>query len=214
LAAKLVGSKGTVIGVDKSPEAIALASRRASSARVMNMQFITRDLLDLDLEEPVDALIGRLVLMYFPDPAALLRHLLNFVKPGGIVVFQEIDMDNSKSEPTCELFEISLQRIKQSFARAGVDIRTSLKLSRILQEAGLPAPQMIGGARVESGPDSPAYEQVRQITHTLLPLMERTGVASAAEVDIETLAARLREETLACKATIVSPAMIGAWTRK
>lgn len=214
LAAKLVGPKGTVIGVDKSPEAIALASRRASSARLTNIQFLNGDLLELRLEEPVDALIGRLVLMYFPDPAAVLRRLLDFVKPGGLVVFQEIDMDNSKSEPTCELFEISIQRIKQTFARAGVDIRTSLKLSRIFQECGLPAPRMIQGARVESGPDSPAYEQVTQITRTLLPLMERTGVATAAEVDIETLTARLREESLAHDAAIVSPGMIGAWARK
>lgn len=214
LATRLVGSKGTVIGVDKSPEAIALAAQRATSARLTNMQFLNVDVLELVLEEPVDALIGRLVLMYFPDPAAILRHLVNFVKPGGIVAFQEMDMDASKSEPICELFEMSLWRIKQTFTRAGVDICTSLKLARIFQDAGLPAPQMIQGARVESGPDSPAYEQVTQITRTLLPLMERTSVATAKEVDIETLAARLREETLRRNATLVSPAMIGAWTQK
>jgi len=44
--------------------------------------------------------------------------------------------------------------------------------------------------------------------------MERTGVATAAKVDIETLTARLREEVLARNATLVSPGMIGAWTRK
>jgi len=214
LAAKLVGAKGTVIGVDKAPKAIALASRRASSARLTNLQFLNGDVLELRLEEPVDALIGRLVLMYFPNPAAVLRRLLGFVKPGGIVVFQEMDMEASRSEPACDLFETSLQRIKQTFTRAGVDILTSLKLSRIFQESGLPAPRMIQGARVESGPDSPAYEQVTQITRTLLPLMERTGVATAAKVDIETLTARLREEVLARNATLVSPGMIGAWTRK
>ncbi|HET9913113.1 MAG TPA: class I SAM-dependent methyltransferase [Anaerolineales bacterium] len=214
LAAKLVGPEGKVVGVDKSPEALALAARRASSARLMNVQFMNFDLLELSLAEPVDALIGRLVLMYFPDPAAMLRRLLNFVKPGGIVAFQEMDMDASKSEPACELFETSLWRIKQTFTRADVDIRTSLRLGRIFEEAGLPAPQMIGGTRVESGPDSPAYEQVTEITRTLLPLMERTGVATAEEVGIETLAARLREETVTRNATLVSPAMIGAWAQK
>jgi SAM-dependent methyltransferase len=214
LAAKLVGPQGTVIGVDKSPEAIALAARRAGSGRLMNVQFLNGDLTELSLEEPVDALIGRLVLMYFPDPAALLRHLGGFVKPGGIVAFHEMDMDGAKAEPTYELFEITLQRIKQTFIRAGIDIRTGLKLGRIFEEAGLPAPQMIQGARVERGPDSPVYEQPVQIARTLLPLMQRMGVATAEEVDIETLAARLRKETLAHNSTIVSPAMIGAWTQK
>jgi len=214
LAAKLVGPKGTVIGVDKSLEAIALAARRASSARLMNMQFLTSDLLDLALEEPVDALIGRFVLVYFPDPAALLRHLAGFVKPGGIVSFQEMDMDAAKAEPAFELFETTLQRIKQAYLRAGIDIKSSLRLWRTFQDAGLPAPQMIQSARVESGPDALIYDQGAQITRTLLPLMERNGVATAEEVDVQTLAARLRQGALRHNATIVSPALIGAWTQK
>jgi hypothetical protein len=44
--------------------------------------------------------------------------------------------------------------------------------------------------------------------------MERTGVASAAEVEVDTLAARLREEIVAADATVVPPPLIGAWTRK
>ena len=44
--------------------------------------------------------------------------------------------------------------------------------------------------------------------------MERTGVASAAEVGVETLAARLRDEAVALDATLAPPPLIGAWTRK
>jgi hypothetical protein len=43
-------------------------------------------------------------------------------------------------------------------------------------------------------------------------LMERTGVAGAGEVGIETLATRLREEAISLDATIVSPSFVGAWT--
>jgi hypothetical protein len=67
---------------------------------------------------------------------------------------------------------------------------------------------------VESGPDPPVYAYVAQTTRTLLPLMERTGMATAAEVGLETLAARLREEIVAADATVVTPPLIGAWTRK
>ena len=213
LAAKFVGPEGTVIGVDKSPEAIATASKRATNAGLTNVQFLTSDLLEISLEEPVDALIGRFVLVYFSDPVALLRHLVRFVKPGGIVAFHEMSMDGATSEPTVELFARTLARLKLAHIRAGIDIRSSLRLSQTFRQAGLPAPHMIQAARVESGPDAMIYEQAAQVTRTLLPLLERTGVATAEEIDIETLAARLRHESLALDATLVSPTLIGAWTR-
>ncbi len=43
--------------------------------------------------------------------------------------------------------------------------------------------------------------------------MEKTRVATAEEVAVDTLAARLREEAIALKATLVSPSLIAAWTR-
>jgi hypothetical protein len=89
-----------------------------------------------------------------------------------------------------------------------------LKLARVFQEAGLARPHLLQGARVENGPDSEAYGVITQLTRTLLPLMERTGIATAAEVGLETLADRLCTEAVTNNATWVSPAFIGAWSRK
>ncbi len=213
LAASLVGPSGEVIGVDRSAEAIARATHRATEAGLTNVRFLTQDVADLSLDAPVDALVGRLVLMYFADPAVMLRRLLAWVKPGGIVAVQELDMDGVRSDPNCPLFETAAQRIRETFSRAGYDPRTGLKLWRIFREAGLPAPRMILGARVEAAPDSLIYEQVAEVTRSLQPLTERLGVATAADIGIETLADRIREEAEALGATLVSPSLIGAWTR-
>ena len=213
LAARRVGPTGTVLGVDRAPEAVEVAERRAREAGLTNVSFAVHDLSDLTLTGPVDALIGRLVLMYLGDPAAALRRLLDDVKPGGVVAFQEMDMGTATCEPDCPLFATTGERIIQTFVRAGLDHRTGLKLARIYRNAGLPAPQTLQGARVESGPDSPVYAWLAQTTRTLLPLMERTGVASAAEVGVDTLEARLREAVVAADATVVPPPLIGAWAR-
>jgi hypothetical protein len=152
--------------------------------------------------------------MYLDDPAAVQRRLLESVRPGGVVAFQEMDMGAVTCQPDCALFATSADRIVQTFARAGLDHRTGLRLARIYRDAGLPAPETLQGARVESGPDSAVYAYVEQVTRTLLPLMERTGLATAAEVGLDTLAARLREEVVAADATVVPPPLIGAWARK
>jgi ubiquinone/menaquinone biosynthesis C-methylase UbiE len=214
LAASIVGREGSVTGVDKSPEAVALATQRATAAGLTNVQFITQDVSTYEAEKPFDALIGSLILMYFSDPAVILRRLAEFVRPGGVIAFQEMDMYGAKAAPPCPLFDLSMERMRQTFSRAGTDLYACLKLTQIFEEAGLPAPQMIQGARVESGAEAAAYHQIERVLRSLLPLMERTGVATAAEVDVETLAERLRQEALAVGATMVAPPLIGAWTRK
>ncbi|GIV79923.1 MAG: hypothetical protein KatS3mg050_4317 [Litorilinea sp.] len=160
LAAKLVGPEGAVIGVDRAPEAIAFAHQRAQSAGLTNVQFIAADLADFQLDgEPVDAVIGRLVLMYFPDPAAVLRRLLAFVKPGGIVAFQELDIPVTPPvevmcDPICETYVAAGTRINQALSRIGADTRIGSKLRHIYQQAGLPGAQTMAMLRYENGPDS------------------------------------------------------------
>lgn len=213
LAASMVGPGGSVLGVDKSPEAIAFATQRAEAAGLTNVRFIHRDLADLALDEAFDALVGRLVLMYFADPGTLLGQLAALVRPGGVVAFHEFDLAACTSEPRCGVFETAIERLTQTFGRVGADCRAGRKLGQIFDAAGLPSPQMIAGARVERGAESDVYGQVTRITQTLLPLIIRTGVASAEEVGIETLAERMRAESVALRATLFSPVFIGAWAR-
>jgi SAM-dependent methyltransferase len=214
LAARIVGPTGTVTGIDRSPESVALASRRAAAAGLANVRFLTADARDFVLDEPVDALIGRLVLMYWPEAASAVQHLARSVKPGGIITFQDYDLAASKSEPWCPQFETALNRLRQTFTLAGAETRMGLKLGRVFEDAGLPTPTMLMAARVERGPEAEAYHQVTEITRTLLPLMERTGVATSDVVDIDTMARRLKEEALALRATLVAPSLVGAWSRK
>lgn len=212
--ARIVGPSGRVIGIDRSPEAVLLAARRADADGLDNVAFRVADVAEPIEPDAFNALVGRLVLMYAPDPAAWLRQLARAVKPGGIVTFQEFDMEGATSGPACPLYDATIRRLREAFGRGGAETRMGLRLGRVFEDAGLPAPRMLLGARVERGPDSPAYQQVADVTRTLLPLMEKTGVATAAEVGIDTLASRLRDEAVALDATLVSPLLVGAWARK
>jgi ubiquinone/menaquinone biosynthesis C-methylase UbiE len=213
LAARLVGSNGEVIGVDRSTEAIAVASARAVQSSVTNVRFIVSELDMLTLPEPVDMVVGRLILMYVPDPTVLVRPLKVLVKLGGVLAFQEFDLHGATSEPPCPLVEVTVERILRTFTSGGIGVRTGLQLGRIFEDAGLGPPTMLAAARVERGPNSRLYRQLADVTRAVLPLMTRIGVASAEEIDIETLEARLRDEAVARNATLVAPPLIGAWAR-
>ena len=97
--------------------------------------------------------------------------------------------------------------------RAGIPAEVGLGLHRILMDAGLPAPTMRLESIVESGPAAVSYDWFTEALRSMLPLTERFGVASAAEVDIDTLAERLRADTVAADAVLKAPDVVSAWAR-
>jgi ubiquinone/menaquinone biosynthesis C-methylase UbiE len=214
MAGRLVGPSGLVLGVDRSADAIATAEKRASAAgQCYWVRFAASEIDDFVPDGTFDAIIGRLVLMYLPDPVATLRRLSARLAPGGIVAFQEFSMPSARSFPDVPLFRQCLDRIIGTFERAGFEHRMGDKLLGTYLAAGLPEPEMVASGRVEAGPRSVVYDYVAETMRSLLPAMERTGVATPAEIDVDTLAARLRRETLDRGACVYPPTFIGAWTR-
>jgi ubiquinone/menaquinone biosynthesis C-methylase UbiE len=129
LVSRLVGSGGRVIGVDRSMTCVELARRRASEAGLKNVTFEAAEVTNFAPSQPIDALVGRFILMYLSDPAAALRKLADCVRPGGLIVFQEVARNLSHSEPVCHLTTECRRWIHETFRRAGVDIDTGLKSS-------------------------------------------------------------------------------------
>jgi len=214
LVAELVGPAGNVIGIDKSGQAIETARARAAAIGLTNVAFMQRELAEISLDEPVDAIVGRFILLYASDPAALLRRVAIHLRPGGVVAFQEMDMTGVRSFPRAPLFEENRQRVVETFRRGGVDTEMGLRLHSTFVGAGLPAPEMLMGARVESGSRPDGFEVFTQTVRSLLPRMEEFGIATAAEVGVETLAQRLQDEVAALGGVIVLPNLVGAWVRK
>jgi ubiquinone/menaquinone biosynthesis C-methylase UbiE len=148
LAATLVGATGSVIGVDRSAEATSLAKRRAADVGLTNVSFVTQDLQDLATEARFDAIVGRLVLMYFPEPVTALRRLLQLLVPGGVVAFHEIDVHGATSEPHLPLFAHTVTRISEALRCSNANPRMGLRLAQTFLQARLPTPRMIAHARI------------------------------------------------------------------
>jgi ubiquinone/menaquinone biosynthesis C-methylase UbiE len=214
LAAAFVGPTGKVLGIDQSPESVALATERAKSAGLTNVRFEVGVLENLQQKGPFDALVGRLILLYLKDPAATVRKLAELVRPGGVVVFQEMEMGTARAAPDVPAFARCGGWIVEAFRRAGVETSMGSRLFSIFKQAGLGEPQMISGGRVEGSAQSEIYEWLAQTVRSLLPMIEKTGVATREEVGIDTLADRLRAEVTGVGAVVHSPIFVGAWARK
>ena len=92
LAADLVGPEGRIVGIDRNDAGLEIARARAKSAGFSHLVFREGNLTDICSDEKFNAVVGRLVLMYQPDPAATLRHLASHLESGGIVAFGEYNI--------------------------------------------------------------------------------------------------------------------------
>jgi ubiquinone/menaquinone biosynthesis C-methylase UbiE len=214
LTANLVGFDGEVVGVDRERRAVDWASARARSQAVKNVKFIEGDPAEMEFDPQFDAIVGRLVLMYYPDPVDALRKLIRHVRPGGLIIFQEVDLANARSVPVAPLYERSLTWIKQTLSATGGRIYLGSELYRVFVAAGLSGPSMRMDALIGGGPQCPVYEIVAELVQSLLPAMEKLKIASAADVGMSTLAQRMRDEVVALNGLVFSAGFIGAWSHK
>jgi SAM-dependent methyltransferase len=214
VVAEKVGPEGQVIGVDLSQSVLETARQRASAAGYNNITFLAGDIQEVELDNDFDAIVGRLIFFHLREPVKVLRRLLNRLKPGGLVVFQDYDITPAACYPPSPLFEQAISRIMEGFRRGGADPQIGMKLPKIFREAGLPEPELRCEASISTSPDWAGYDQLAGVTRTLLPLILKTGLATAEEIQIETLAERLRADLIERGGVGRGPDVISAWTRK
>jgi len=86
-------------------------------------------------------------------------------------------------------------------------------LTRLFLEAGLPWPAIKAEVTVGGEPGSFIYRWVTELLRSLLTRIEEFGLASAEELDLDTLVTRMETEAVNLKAQLVGPLQFGAWTR-
>jgi ubiquinone/menaquinone biosynthesis C-methylase UbiE len=85
-----VGAEGSVVGIDVSPQMLAIAARRCAGRA--NVEFREGPATKLPVEDAsVDAALSVQVLEYVADTGAALAELHRVVRPGGRVVIWDVD---------------------------------------------------------------------------------------------------------------------------
>jgi ubiquinone/menaquinone biosynthesis C-methylase UbiE len=218
LAAELVGEHGHVIGIDRSEKMVQTARAQAQKLGLRQVEFVCSDDIHLAkalLRSSFDWLTGRLVLGHQPDPVACLRRLTPFLKPGGRAVFQEVQMAAGwhGSLPPSLLLNQIWSWLTATTQRAGLETNMGLRLREVFLACGFSSPTLLLTARVEYGPESVVYEYVAETVRSLLPVIIKFGIANEAEIDIDTLAERLRAECLAQDGVLLPSMLVGGYAK-
>ena len=214
LAARLVGRHGEVAGVDIDEPALAIARRKAQEAGLSQVKFVHGDIGAYRPSGRVDAVIGRHILIHTPNPLGLLETAFSILRSGGVTVFQEFDFDVvHRSYPESPLRERTFEIFRKFFGAAGHG-NIGSRLYHLFAEAGFAHPECYAEYPVDGGADSPFYEWFAESLRSILARAEALGLARSEDVQIDTLAERLRADCIALQSNFPAPAMIGCFGRK
>jgi ubiquinone/menaquinone biosynthesis C-methylase UbiE len=151
-AAKRVGPRGKVIGVDLAKELLELARAKAAQQHLGNVQFELADMLSLRFpSESFNAVVCVFGIFFVPDMAVAVRELWRLVRCGGQLAVTT--WGPNLFEPANEAFWRSIKDVRPDLYKGFNPwdrINDPVSLKNILTEGGVEAPKITAENRLHS----------------------------------------------------------------
>lgn len=179
--AEQVGSTGQVMALDFSSEQLAIAEKRAQKLNLGNIQFIEKNIYDIDhsLGE-FDLVWGRFIFQHLTDPVLALKQAVALVKNKGVIASEESDVFTIFSDPEYSALLTCMNWFKK--------INTLKKVNFDIGPAFYHELRTLGLKNVDCEIVQPIFRG-EQRNHMPLIVLEtkaafiETGIATAEEID-------------------------------
>ncbi len=192
---EIVGSTGSVIGVDIDKLNIEHAQENAKKEKKRNLKFICADIdSSMQFQEQFDVIFGRRVLVYLKDPKQTISDLTKFLRTNGKIGFQEHDSSaTSKSSTPMPLHDKVNNWVWETIIKEGGTKTIGGQLWNIFDHADLTI-QDIRSEQVIQTPKSPL--PIAQLIKIMENRITSNGIATKEEIGIDTLEEKLTEERM------------------
>ncbi len=134
--ARRVGPAGQAVGIDLDHGYLELARQEASRQNLPAV-FRAEGVTDLREEAAYDLVFSRFLLTHLPDPAQALAGLVRAVRPGGVVVIEDVQFTGHFCYPACPAFDRYVNVYQEVVQKKGGDANIGPRLPGLLLDAGL-----------------------------------------------------------------------------
>jgi SAM-dependent methyltransferase len=138
LLSQRVGPTGSVVGVERSEDAVELARKFATERGLKNVEVLNCDARRTGLpRDRFDLATARLVLVNIPKPEDVVSEMAALVRPGGTVALHEASWATLACDPPLPAWDRLLKALSAYAALNGIDLSVATRVPRMLREAGL-----------------------------------------------------------------------------
>jgi ubiquinone/menaquinone biosynthesis C-methylase UbiE len=212
IMAQRIGPSGQAVGLDSNARAGQFSLLELHRQGLHQVSFLRGDVNRTGEIAPgsFDMVFGRFLLFQMIDPAATLRRMYEWVKPGGCLVIQDYDLAPLDIHPHQPLFAEFRRICFAVMAQTSRDIRLGIKLRALFKDGADGAPD---ATRVHAKQTTlaEAAPLISAVYRALLPLALELGVTNDRD---GVLAQRILD--LPDKRTfgVLWPLLHSAWRRK
>jgi SAM-dependent methyltransferase len=210
--AERVGWTGTVVGVERNADAVALARLLVARRGLSNVQLLHGDARSTRLPAATfDLAIARLVLVNVPRPEEIVAEALRLTRPGGMVAFHEADALSEVCDPPLGAWTRLRELLNRYAALNGIDLFVGRRLPRLLRDAGLEDVQVHPIVHVHE-PGHPRRSLLPDFVDNVRERVIAGGLIAPDELD--SLQAEVRRHLEDPDTLVISQLYIQAWGRK
>jgi len=193
LAAKKVGEKGRVIGVDMTPEMIDRARQNARKGGYKNVEFRLGEIENLPVADgTADAVISNCVINLVPDKKRVFEEALRVLKPQGRLMVSDIVLQSELSE------DVKRRMHPGSCVQGAIMKDEYLDMVRQagFQEVRIVKSSQYGPKNLENDPDLEVTvfnreknaEEVKRVSELVEEARKTVAIALAATISVDVLA--------------------------
>jgi ubiquinone/menaquinone biosynthesis C-methylase UbiE len=208
--ARLVRPGGTVVATDIDETKLRLAREEAWQEQLTNIEFRLSDITRHEPEQEFDFVHARFLLTHLPDPAYALTRMWNALRPGGIIVIEDVDFRGHFCYPECAAVWRYVELYTETARKRGGDANIGPRLPSMLAAAGFESLEMtvVQPAGIEGD-----VKLITPVTmENIADAVVEEGLATREEVD--RVIAELYEFANTQSAVIGLPRIVQVWGRR
>lgn len=134
--ARRVGASGRVTGVDLDETKIQIAREEAEQHGLTQVSFDVRDVTAWEPDAQFDVVYARFLLTHLSHPGPLVAAFRRHLRPGGVVIVEDIDFRGHFAEPECPALTRFVELYSASVRRRGADPNIGPRLPALLRDGG------------------------------------------------------------------------------